>query len=130
MKKAQARKYLSIFTVFVASLIFTNAALAGFNGLTRHSRANCYNNESISWDATTYRVLGTVSNHYHGNMPTHYISSGWQNTWRSAAVHWGEGKGGRHVIGYHWIREGGQDRLMEVTDTWDCTVYDGWWDKN
>ena len=47
-------------------------------------------------------------------------------------MHWGEavpGSGWR-VIGYHWINEGGRERLMEVTDVTDCSIYDGWWDKN
>ena len=50
--------------IFLLILSITGSAFAGFNALTRHSRANCVNNESISWDWTTYRYLGTVTQHY------------------------------------------------------------------
>ena len=117
---------------FLLILGITNAAQAGFNGLTSHSRANCINNESITWDWTTYRLSGTVSQHYRYGSWVHGITTGWQNTWRSAAVHWSEavpGSGWR-VIGYHWLKINGQERMIAQTDVQDCSIYDGWWDKN
>lgn len=49
--------------VLTVILLLTNAANAGFNGLTVHSRANCFNNESITWDATKRWNLLTHSYH-------------------------------------------------------------------
>jgi len=118
---------ISIFSVF----LLISIANAGFNGFTMHSRANCGNNESISWDARNYYTLGTVSHHYYKGQFNHGISTGWEYTWRSAAVHWFEANPGSgwRVIGYHWIKVGTEQRLLLVTDVSDCSIYDGWWDK-
>ena len=59
----------------------------------------------------------------------HSIGTGWQYTWRSAAVHWGEGHGGWIVHGYHWIKNSqGQIRPIGEEIVKDCSIYDGWWD--
>ena len=121
-------KYMvSLFLAFV----LMNVANAELNGFTMHSRANCGNNESISWDATQYRVLGTVGHHYHNGTFIHRFSTGWENTWRSASVHWFEANPGSgwRVVGFHWIKVGTEERLLEVTDVSDCSIYDGWWSK-
>lgn len=60
------------------------------------SRANCYNNESFTWDPDFFEPhwRRTLSRHDDTATGTsHTISSGSNlvNTWRSAAVHWGEG---------------------------------------
>lgn len=112
-------------------LFFSLNVHAGFNGLTSHSRANCANNESISWDWQTNHMLGTISQHNRGGQYIHRVISDWQNTWRSAAVHWGEAVPGSgwNVVGYHWIMIGGQQMHFDMTNVNDCSIYDGWWEK-
>jgi len=105
------------------------AAHSGFKFLTSHSRANCINNESITWWFEHSMTLRTRSTHYYNNKFKHTIDTGWQNTSRSAAVHWGEGHGtGWYVHGEHWVFT---DRPTHwaTTDATDCNIYDGWWDK-
>lgn len=46
----------------LTSVIFCNC-FAGFNGVTHHSRANCANNESISWDWTRNWYFWVNSKH-------------------------------------------------------------------
>lgn len=118
-------------TIVLVTLIYSFTANAGFHAFTMHSRANCGNNESISWEYRVNRNLGTVTHHYRDGAFVHGLSTGWQFTWRSAAVHWGEAgpRSGWHVIGYHWQKFNGQDHLLAVTDVLDCNIYDGWWDK-
>jgi hypothetical protein len=122
-------RYVAL-AIFLFNLAF-NSANAGFNNLTTHSRANCINNESITWDWTTYRMSGTVSQHYRNGVWIHGINTGWEYTWRSAAVHWGEAKPGSGwtVIGYHWLRENNKERMIDITEVSDCSIYDGWWDR-
>lgn len=112
--------------------IITGNVSAAFNGFSMHSRANCINNESISWDWTAYRTLATESWHYYNGQLVHLVGSGWEYTWRSAGVHWGEGTGGWRVIGVHHIWDPGapEDRLLGYTNVDDCSIYNGWWDKN
>ncbi len=104
---------------------------AGVVALTIHSRANCGNNESISWDMRWYRQYATVSDHFIGG-GVHEIKTGWQDTWRSAAVHWSEARPGAgwRVIGSHWMKDPntGRDIFLGRTDVVDCSIYDGWWD--
>ncbi|MGH8808161.1 MAG: hypothetical protein ACREX0_09820, partial [Noviherbaspirillum sp.] len=73
-------------------------------GITWFSRANCFNNESISrdWPANNH-WLWTNSYHYKNGTWEPTISTGWEYTYRSAAVHWREGfYGGYYVVGDHW----------------------------
>jgi hypothetical protein len=113
---------------FVLLLLFFNKANAGLQGLTIHSRANCVNNESISWDATRAWDLFTTSDH--GVAATgqlvHSNATGWQKTWRSHSIHWGEGGSGWYVHGWHWI--GNLGRVWSLGDelVYDCSIYDGW----
>ena len=73
-------------------------------GLVWFSRANCVNNESISWDwPTNNHYLWTDSYHYKNGAWEPVIRTGWAWTYRSGAVHWGEGfYGGYYVVGDHW----------------------------
>src|SRR5690349_16900848 len=122
---------------FIILLVISNHCIAGVAGLTIHSRANCGNNESISWDMRWYRVYATSSSHFNdGNVPnkfTHVINTGWEDTWRSAAVDWVEASPGSgwRVIGTHWMKDPktGCDIYLGATDVTDCSVYDGWWDQ-
>lgn len=118
--------------IFVTVFFLCQTAIAGFNGLTYHSRANCVNNESISWDATSYHELLTVSDHLYRGRVIHSLASGWEDTWRSANVHWGEAAPGAgwHVQAGHYISYGGTVRLLGYTTADDCSIYDGWWDRN
>jgi hypothetical protein len=116
----------------ITILLHSPAAFGGFNKLTTHSRANCVNNESISWDWTHEWVLLTTSDHINARSGAvlHSLSTGWENTWRSAAVHWGEGSGGWLVHGVHWIKNASGFLKIgeEIVD--DCSIYDGWWDQD
>ncbi len=126
-------KYLLLVTLIVISF----SATAGLNGLTHHSRANCINNESVSWDATRSWPLLVVSEHdVTGTLDWHEIRTGAEltETWRSAAVHWGEGAatGTKWLVrGWHYsLDEDGLCVLLEYTEASDCSIYDGWWDKD
>lgn len=73
-------------------------------GLVWFSRANCINNESITWDwpGTNY-WLWTSSYHQKNGVWDSGASTGWVNSFRAAAVHWNEGySGGWNVVGDHW----------------------------
>ena len=123
-------KKISIFLLIIG---ISSAVNAGFNGLTHHSRANCGNNESISWDWTASHLLRVYSDHAYADFPReeHVVDTGWQDTWRSAAVHWGEGRGGWTVLGQHWMRDNrGKEYVAAQEVVTDCSIYDGWWDKN
>jgi hypothetical protein len=117
--------------ILLLALFLCNSGNTGFNGMTVHSRANCANNESISWDFTRNWLLFTRSSHYKDNKFIHKVETGWQNTWRSAAVHWGEGTGGWKVFGEHWTNYG-DGYVFRIGQEWikDCSIYNGWWDKN
>ena len=117
--------------LFMSLLLAANLSHAGAKDLTVHSRNNCGNNESISWDATETWHLGTNSRHFYKDGTNHYFGSGIEYTWRSAAVHWGEGVGGWiRVQGEHYLFQDGSTKLIwfRVTDVKDCSIYDGWWD--
>jgi hypothetical protein len=116
--------------IFISFLIFSSVLQAGFNGLTTHSRANCGNNESISWDALKPHRLGTNSTHTSKTGASHKFGSGIANTHRSAAVHWGEGTGGWTVRGEHYLFEDSSNKIIWVRNSYstDCSMYDGWWD--
>lgn len=113
---------------------FLSSTFAGVNGITVHSRANCINNESITWHLGYSYNWRTVSFHnFDYNNPgkgAHMIDTGLQNTWRSAAVHWGEAMPGGiwYVTGFHFGDEMDYQLLIQNTAASDCSLYDGWWD--
>lgn len=105
--------------------------------LSWFSRANCVNNESITWEAfwTDYYWLYTYSWHfryvYIDSFPvgfylpeSHIVTDGWSYTWRSAAIHWGEGfSGGWTVIGYHYSLDyGSGSYYLGTTFAVDCNL--------
>ncbi len=103
MKKIAKRCSIAFVTTVVSLLFFTNA-YAGLFGLTHFSRANCVNNESISWDNSRSQRMRVYSNHkWITDTPfqvhlEHTISSGWKtvpaggNPFDGAkAIHWAEG---------------------------------------
>lgn len=126
------------FNTIILLLTFVSSANAAFNGLSIHSRASCINNESITWDARWYRTYKTVSHHEkllengeeEKDTESHIIETGQQDTWRSAAVHWGEGRGWWRVVGFHFIYKNGKEKYLGPTDVSDCSIYNGWWDTS
>ncbi len=121
--------------LMLAVVFFSVPVEAGVVELTIHSRANCINNESVTWDMRWNRTYATMSLHFKNiknQIPTHDIFTGLEETWRSAAVHWNEALPGDgwKVIGLHWIKDPGTERLELIgqTEAIDCNIYDGWWD--
>ena len=120
--------------------IISSVANAGWDGVTVHSRANCGNNESITWQYMVPFTWRVVSFHYPESTNReayHVINTGYANTWRQAAVHWGESfqpwpTGRYYVYGYHfyWDWTFNREVYDANTDANDCNIYDGWWDKN
>jgi hypothetical protein len=103
MLKAKLAKITASIAVAASTMLVSAPSQAG---LVWFSRANCINNESITWDwpGNTYQ-LWTSSSHYNYRTARWQpaIITGWEWTYRSAAVHWGEGySGGWYVEGNHW----------------------------
>jgi hypothetical protein len=122
-----------IYSLSLLSLLSLQAH-AGLVGLTWHSRANCGNNESISWDARWERTYITLSQHVHPEYGiAHEIITQLEDTIRSAAVHWGEAFPGNswQVFGTHWMidEDTGLEKRIGETYATDCSIYDGWWDQ-
>lgn len=112
----------------ICLLVFCVTLQAGLANLTFHSRANCGNNETISWHLGHSYLLRTISRHFYKGIYQHTIDTGREVTWRSAAVHWGEGTGGWRVEGEHWgVNQLNHDFLLRVETVYDCSIYDGWW---
>lgn len=102
------RKVILAPLFLTSCLHFPSAGYAGFSGLTHFSRANCVNNESMSWDGKS-KLSGIVaSKHvaYYQKIPgwllpvyRHTINSGAIKTVLPnvhtlagiKAIHWGEG---------------------------------------
>lgn len=111
---------------------------AGFHGLTIHSRANCLNNESITWDATAYHKVRMYATHTNLADGEHDFYSNWELTWRQAVIHWGEGnpfpdKDHKYIVHADhiiWDYITKEDHALGETFTNDCSIYDGWWDAN
>lgn len=127
-----------ITTVLLVSLLQVNSATAGVYDLTIHSRANCVNNESITWHLGHEYTLWIFATHYvnKGEDPytgQHVVSSGHiEKTWRSAAVHWNEPAHypsvNWRVEGHHYMMMGYTAYDIGTTVAYDCSIYDGWWD--
>ena len=123
---------------FLSGFLIYSTSYAGFNGPTDHSRANCINNESITWDATKAHTFSVVTFHMSdymdriGQYSKHRLQTGWDVTRRSAAVHWGEGRtpAGYYLVqGWHWEGINGVGEVLRATTSVDnCSIYDGWWE--
>lgn len=122
--------------IFCALLSGSSSIHAAFNIISDHSRANCLNNESITWDGTRHHMLDVVSFHTRDYLnkinqySEHRVEAPWEKTWRAAAVHWGEGAtvGLYLVQGWHWEYIADQVVLRATTSTDGCSIYNGWWD--
>lgn len=120
--------------LFCVLLSFSLHTYAGLNRTTVHSRANCINNESITWwlnHPYDWRVVSVHANIY-GTDKDHIIDTGYAVTWRQAAVHWGEAPLNDHrwvVSGYHYLSTYAKGKVpFDTTTAGDCSIYDGWWD--
>jgi hypothetical protein len=117
--------------LILSLLLASNLSYAAANALSIHSRNNCANNESISWHGLKKYHFGTNSYHKYKDGKTHPMGSGIEQTWRSAAVCWGEGVGGWvQVSGEHYLFENGSTKLIwyKITDVKNCDIYNGWWE--
>lgn len=112
-------------------------AMAGLHSLTIHSRANCANNESITWYAAKSLDLLTATRHVkykNGKISIDQrFDTGWEHTWRSAAVCWGEGikfNQDWEVWGQHYMKNPKSGKVVYLggTHVVDCDIYTGWWD--
>lgn len=119
-------------SIGISLLLISGLSYGAVKGLSIHSRNNCGNNESISWDGQAYHQLQTFSQHYGAKGQQCVLQAPIEKTWRSAAVHWGEGTGGWvRVKGTHYLYDGhGKTVWMRLTDVKDCSIYDGWWEAN
>jgi len=122
-----------IITLAALLVGITGVANAGMVATTANSRANCYNNESVTWffnHPYDWRVFSVHYNIYHEG--THQIDTGYRYTWRQAAIHWGEAPLGDHrwtVSGYHFLADYGNGNIpFDKTYAHDCSIYNGWWD--
>lgn len=100
-------------------------------GLVWFSRANCVNNESISWDWPGREHLLWTASHHTRNGRQHPVQTGWQRTSHSAAVHWGEGLSeGWSVAGDHFeYMEPYGEHHLGTTQASDCnsgTIFPKW----
>lgn len=120
--------------ILCSFLIGSLPSHAGIWATTIHSRANCGNNESITWYANHYYYWRVYSFHWYdmknSDKGYHLIDTGMTETWRQAAVHWGEsGPTGNYLVhGNHYYLYNGKQLLDNTTDATDCSIYDGWWD--
>jgi hypothetical protein len=122
MKSEFVKKLLAFSLAGSAGLLHAIPAQAG---ITFFSRANCINNESISWDWPSNSYwLWTNSFHQRNGVSEPVIQTGWEYTYRSAAVHWGEGfYGGAYVVGDHYMWISGYGTLfMGRTQTNNCNL--------
>lgn len=115
-------------TLVAASALLASTAHAGLDWTTVHSRANCLNNESITWwylHPFNWRV---VSIHAHKNGGQHAIDTGFRMWWRAHAIHWGEPimDGHWEVWGYHYLYEYSSVIPFDSTHATTCNIIDGW----
>jgi hypothetical protein len=118
------------------ALIASSAAsFAGWNGNTAHSRGNCLSfNESVTWNWQAYHNWEVRSIHFPtaGKGIAHSVTDWMKYTWRSAAFDNRDMfQGFWKVQGYHFYMDSyGQKIYDAYTESVDCSMYDGWWDRN
>lgn len=100
-------------------ILYSQSSVAALINL---SRANCVNNESISWDPTLRAHTGKVrAVHEYSDSTNHICGTGMQTSWRIAMIHWGEGTGGWTVWGKHTIYDSSQGKYRYYyTNTTNC----------
>lgn len=116
----------------VSLLILASTSHAGVIEMTHASRANCGNNESVTWDLRYYFDSWVNSEHFNAKNGrlVHAMSSGWAFNYRNGQVHWGESFGGGWLVrGTHWLKNSkGKPVEAKRQLVSDCNLYDGWWD--
>lgn len=111
-------------------IVQSGIAHAGLDWTTVHSRANCLNNESITWwylHSFNWRVVSIHEAKY-GNAK-HHIDTGFNWTWRAHAIHWGEPFGNDDywcVSGYHYLFDYSKYIPFDTTYAESCNIIDGW----
>jgi hypothetical protein len=149
-EKGKFKMKLKVLSALI--LLSTNISYAGFNGYTYASRANCVNNESVSWDALEKWDMIVYSKHCRGGVCLDDFSQVCTNGestichvqftskintlgHRAAAVHWTEGQFGRadwKVIGGFYRKLMGSDGKsfwdLHNDIVKDCNIYDGWYE--
>jgi hypothetical protein len=112
----------------ISGILLLSSSYAGLFNTTVHSRANCLNNESITWWAGHPYDWRVVSIHNRLSVSqTHVIDTGFQFKDRVAAVHWGEGtQGGYEVWGYHYLFPVYKIVPFDTTHTTSCDIIEGW----
>jgi len=107
----------------------SSSVMAGATQLTHNSRANCGNNESISWDASTKRNLSVSSYHAKPGVDHYATTGGFLNGVRRAgAVHWGTHDAGNnwYVRGTHWEKLSNRTTRASTYAT-GCNISEGWY---
>ena len=101
---------------------------AGLYKTTVHSRANCMNNESITWWLNHPYKWRVVSIHKHtATNQVHMIDTGFQYKNRVAAIHWGEGVHAGFVVwGYHYLEDYHKRIPFDTTHAEGCNIIEGW----
>jgi hypothetical protein len=101
---------------------------AGLNKTTVHSRANCLNNESITWWYGHPYDWRVVSVHKSPWNVVHDIDTGFTYNDRVAAIHWAEGMVSSpwEVWGYHYLLGFSKNVPFDCTHAIDCQLIEGW----
>ena len=115
---------LVVFGCLCASL----SVHAGVYHTTVHSRANCLNNESITWWLNHPYNWRVVSVHEFPTVTSHLMDTGFNYTSRAHAIHWGEGDvlNNWEVYGYHYLYEYSKYIPFATTATDNCEIIQGW----
>jgi len=109
-----------------ALLLIISSSHAGLFKTTVHSRANCINNESITWWNNHPYNWRVVSIHKYGSL-MHSIDTGYKYNDRQAAIHWGEGMANFfEVWGYHYLQGYHDKTPFDSTYATGCEIIDGW----
>lgn len=116
-----------IVTTAVIIAALSTQVHAGLFATTVHSRANCINNESITWWNGHPFDWRTISMHVMSDGSQHYVDSDWNYKDVSRAVHWGEGVyGGARVWGFHYESNYSTTAPFDQTYAEGCNIIDGW----
>lgn len=97
--------YFFILSIILLMLALLRPASAGVFSLSSLSRANCINNESITWDLTTTWQMLVQSHQWELDTGQYLLLSDLQyDANRAAAVCWGCGVTGNwEVVGDHFV---------------------------
>jgi hypothetical protein len=115
----------------IALLSCATIANAGLTRTTVHSRANCLNNESITWwygHPYDWRVVSIHKAPPFLGGVMHHEDTGFIYNDRVAVVHWCEGmvKTPWEVWGYHYFLGYSKNVPFESTHATDCQIIEGW----